>query len=301
MVGRAVAAGSETRTTIAALNQEVERIGAVADMIGEIAAKTNLLALNATIEAARAGDAGKGFAVVASEVKPLAMQTARSTEEIARHIEQVRSATGASVAAVARIDETISEISAIAGSIAAAVTAAGCRDGGDRPQRGRDSQAANEMTRRTNDVSDEAAVTGRNAVDLRDNTAALNGAVEELRHSVIQVVRTSTAEVDRRQTSRYAVDLAGGAVRCRRRRQRQVQGQRPLGRRRLRAAPRKCRRIARRAATGRRSRAFVRSADAMLHLAFDWTMRRGGAAPARSPGLRRRPEPNACRSAVEQQ
>ena len=51
--------------TIEALNQEVERIGSVADIIGAIAAKTNLLALNATIEAARAGDAGKGFAVVA--------------------------------------------------------------------------------------------------------------------------------------------------------------------------------------------------------------------------------------------
>ena len=106
---------------MATLNQEVERIGAVADMIGEIAAKTNLLALNATIEAARAGEAGKGFAVVASEVKQLAMQTARSTGDIARHIDQVRAATGASVAAVARIDQTIAEISAIAGSIAAAM------------------------------------------------------------------------------------------------------------------------------------------------------------------------------------
>src|SRR6185437_10103657 len=103
------------------LNERVAEIGAVAEIIGEIAAKTNLLALNATIEAARAGDAGKGFAVVASEVKSLAMQTARSTEEIARHIGQVRSATGASVAAVARIAQTITEISTIAGSIAAAV------------------------------------------------------------------------------------------------------------------------------------------------------------------------------------
>jgi len=121
IVGRAVVAGNETKTTIEALNQEVERIGAVADMIGDIAAKTNLLALNATIEAARAGDAGKGFAVVASEVKQLAAQTARSTQEITRHIGQVRSATNASVSAVTRIEQTISEINTIAGSIAAAV------------------------------------------------------------------------------------------------------------------------------------------------------------------------------------
>ena len=100
VVDRAVSAGSETRETIEALEREVEQIGAVADMIGEIAARTNLLALNATIEAARAGDAGKGFAVVAGEVKQLAAQTARSTQEIGRHINQVRIATGASVAAV---------------------------------------------------------------------------------------------------------------------------------------------------------------------------------------------------------
>ena len=43
-VRRAVAAGGETRTTIVALNEQVERIGVVADMISEIAAKTNLLA-----------------------------------------------------------------------------------------------------------------------------------------------------------------------------------------------------------------------------------------------------------------
>ena len=136
-VGRAVAAGKETRGTMAALNEQVGRIGAVADMIGEVAARTNLLALNATIEAARAGDAGKGFAVVASEVKQLAAQTARSTAEIARHLGDVRQATGASVAAVGRIEQTIQEIDAIANTIAAAV-AAGRLDRGDRPHGDRD-------------------------------------------------------------------------------------------------------------------------------------------------------------------
>ncbi len=140
VVGRAVAAGSETRGTMEALHTQVGRISAVANMISEIAAKTNLLALNATIEAARAGDAGKGFAVVASEVKQLATQTARSTEEIARHIGEVRTATDASVAAVGRIEKTIDEINTIAGSIAAAVEQQGAATRRDRPQRQRDSR-----------------------------------------------------------------------------------------------------------------------------------------------------------------
>jgi methyl-accepting chemotaxis protein len=209
VVGRAVTAGTDTRTTIATLNHEVERIGAVADMIAEIAAKTNLLALNATIEAARAGDAGRGFAVVASEVKALAMQTARSTEEITRHIGQVRSATGASVAAVARIDQTITEISTIADSIAAAVKQQDAATAEIARNVAQTASAAHEMTSRTNEVSREAVGTGRHAVDVRDNTVALNHAVEELRHSVIKVVRTSTAEVDRRQNGRHKVDLVG--------------------------------------------------------------------------------------------
>ena len=122
-------------------------------MIGEIAARTNLLALNATIEAARAGEAGKGFAVVASEVKQLATQTARSTAEIARHIAQVRAATGASVDAVQRIETTIGEMNAIAGSIAAAVEQQGCGDGGNRTQHRGDCQRGHR-----DDRSDECGV-----------------------------------------------------------------------------------------------------------------------------------------------
>lgn len=42
VVGRAVAAGEETRKAIEALNGEVAQIGAVAQMIADIAARTNL-------------------------------------------------------------------------------------------------------------------------------------------------------------------------------------------------------------------------------------------------------------------
>ena len=208
VVGRAVTAGSETRATIEALNREVEQIGTVADMIGAIAAKTNLLALNATIEAARAGDAGKGFAVVASEVKQLATQTARSTVEIARHIGQVRSATEASVAAVVRIEQTITEINAIAGSIAEAVEQQGMATAEIARNVTETATAANEMTTRTAEVSTEARQTGRHAAEVRETAIGLNDAMEELHHSVVHAVRTSTTEVDRRADVRYEVEQA---------------------------------------------------------------------------------------------
>ena len=173
IVGRAVAAGVETRATIDALNEQVGRIGAVADMIGAIAGKTNLLAVNATIEAARAGDAGKGFAVVASEVKALATQTARSTQEIAQHISEVRSATGVSVAAVARIEQTIGEMNAIAGSIAAAVEEQGAATAEIARNVAETASAAIKMTDRTGEVSIEADQTGKHAAGRTQHAATL--------------------------------------------------------------------------------------------------------------------------------
>ena len=193
-VGRAVGAGRETRATIETLNAQVGRIGLVADMIGAIAAKTNLLALNATIEAARAGDAGKGFAVVASEVKALATQTARSTEEIARHIAEVRTATGASVAAVERIEHTIGEMNAIAGSIAAAIEEQGAATAEIARNVTETAAAANEMTRRIHEVSAEAEQTGQRTARVRDDTDTMNGLVGELKDRVIRMVRASTGE-----------------------------------------------------------------------------------------------------------
>jgi methyl-accepting chemotaxis protein len=204
VVGRAVEAGRTARETIGALNEQVGRIGTVADMISEIAARTNLLALNATIEAARAGDAGKGFAVVASEVKQLATQTAKSTEEISRHITEVRSATGASVAAVGRIEDTINEINAIAGSISAAVEQQGAATAEIARSVTETAAAANEMTNRTHEVSAEAEHTGQQAVEVRENTAALNGAMHDLHRTVLHLVRTATEEVDRRRFRRRA-------------------------------------------------------------------------------------------------
>jgi methyl-accepting chemotaxis protein len=118
---KAVHKAQITDQTVQALAADAARIGDVIALINNIASQTNLLALNATIEAARAGEAGRGFAVVAAEVKALAGQTTQATEEITTQIAAIQSATDGAVASVRDILEIIGEISAISGSVAAAV------------------------------------------------------------------------------------------------------------------------------------------------------------------------------------
>lgn len=108
--------------TIANLTQASHRIGALIDVIGDIARQTNLLALNATIEAARAGSAGRGFAVVASEVKALSAQTSTITIDARNQIQAMQSASREAVEAVATIADSINELEELAHMVDAAAT-----------------------------------------------------------------------------------------------------------------------------------------------------------------------------------
>ncbi len=206
MIQEAVTAGGDTRTTIDTLNERVGRIGLVADMINDIANKTNLLALNATIEAARAGEAGKGFAVVASEVKQLAGQTARSTQDIARHLAEVRSATTAAVDAVGRIETTIGRISEVAGSVAAAVEEQGQATAEIARSVAETTRAVQVISARNADVSVAADEGTEQAAQILTMTRGMGDAVADLKTTVIRVVRTSTEEVNRRDSIRIALD-----------------------------------------------------------------------------------------------
>lgn len=118
---RAAEQASHTNDTVRNLVEASEQIGAVVELIDDIASQTNLLALNAAIEAARAGDAGRGFSVVASEVKSLAEQTAKATSGIVKLIQSVQNGASDAEKAIHNISSIVSQMEETSTSINVAV------------------------------------------------------------------------------------------------------------------------------------------------------------------------------------
>lgn len=81
------------------LGRKSQQIGAVVDIVSELAEQTNILAINATIEATGAGEAGRRFGVVADEIRKLADRVAGSAKEIRVLIDDVRGAVNTTVMA----------------------------------------------------------------------------------------------------------------------------------------------------------------------------------------------------------
>ncbi|MCV2218013.1 methyl-accepting chemotaxis protein [Thauera sp. Sel9] len=104
-----VIAGTVEEATgrIEQLVKRADEVGAIAGVIKEIAAQTNLLALNAAIEAARAGEQGRGFAVVADEVRKLAERTSTATVQIEQDIAGIQTETHGTVDAMSRVSAQV--------------------------------------------------------------------------------------------------------------------------------------------------------------------------------------------------
>lgn len=70
-------------------SKAVQEINALTKSIIDMASQTKLLSLNASIEAARAGEAGRGFSVVAEEVGKLSLEssnTAKRIQEVSNNV-----------------------------------------------------------------------------------------------------------------------------------------------------------------------------------------------------------------------
>ena len=208
ITGSAVAAGEETRRSIEQLTARAQAIGAITRMIADIAERTNLLALNATIEAARAGEAGRGFSVVANEVKALAVQTARSTEEIVTQLDSLRTAAGGAAESGMRIVATIGEIEAMSHSIAAAVEQQGAATSSIVSNVIETTRAVREAAEHSAAVSADAGDVGTHAGSVLSAAQGLEEAVGEWRTIVVHTIRTATPEADRRAGPRYPLRLA---------------------------------------------------------------------------------------------
>lgn len=102
------------------LGRKSQQIGAVLDIVSELAEQTNILAINATIEAAGAGEAGLRFSIVADEIRQLADRVSGSTKEIRPMIEDMRAAVNTTIMATETgskaVDAGSQEFGAVASS-----------------------------------------------------------------------------------------------------------------------------------------------------------------------------------------
>ena len=122
---QAVAAMGSLKDKIAAMADQILRlgeqtgqIGSIATLVKDLSGQINMLALNAAVEAARAGEHGKGFAVVASEVRKLADQSKKSAEQATALVADIQKSTNSSIMMTEEGTRTVNEVTQLAQKVA---------------------------------------------------------------------------------------------------------------------------------------------------------------------------------------
>ncbi len=114
---QAIEVSREMQSDLDYLFQIINRMNDVIEGISSISMQTNLLALNASIEAAKAGAAGKGFAVVAHEIRSLAEETQKLTDNMGDFVEGIKSASRKSVSSAAGTIEALGTMTKKIGNV----------------------------------------------------------------------------------------------------------------------------------------------------------------------------------------
>ena len=80
----------EVAEAITRLNGDLQQVSRIAQVIKQVADRSDLLALNAALEGTKAGEVGRGFSLVAAEMRKLAENVAGSARDIGRLVESVQ-------------------------------------------------------------------------------------------------------------------------------------------------------------------------------------------------------------------
>jgi methyl-accepting chemotaxis protein len=164
------------------LGDKSQQIGAVLDIVSELAEQTNILAINATIEATSAGDAGRRFAVVADEIRKLADRVSGSAREIRGLIDDVRGAVNTTVMATETGSKAVD---------------AGLRQFG-------------EVAATFDQITGLVTTTTEAAREIELSTKQQSTAVEQVNVAVVDVAQATRAtEASSTQTQQTAAQLAG--------------------------------------------------------------------------------------------
>jgi len=170
---------------ITKLNQDLHEVSKIAQVINQVAERSDLLALNAALEGTKAGEVGRGFSLVAAEMRKLAEHVSASARDIGRIVDTVQES-GSEAVAKAQMGVMASDqgvkVTEQAGAVFQRIV---------ELARGT-SEAAQQIsiaTRQQRQASDQAVAGARNVADMVRQGADATGRTTEIAQDLQAVAR----------------------------------------------------------------------------------------------------------------